>query len=221
MSEAYISVVPKAGPGSLIRHGRRLVAVALVAGFLTACSFASVPASPAQAPAPARRDLLIAYDILADTLADEAKLKWLALLKRMTFSRAVPEVEALMKRISASASRRARELEELRKLPPDVSMKPEGADAIGDAITAVAKEAGSAELLGRDELGVRVIVLQGQATRMVTAIATAAAQMETQPRRKAWLESLASEYEGLREDALSVLVLYILQKGAAQQPKGS
>ena len=203
------------------RPGPRFAAIALGSVALIVWGVASAPTSRAETRATARRDLLIAYDILANTLSDEAKLKWLGILKRITFSRTVPEVEDLMKRISESAGRRADELEELRKLPPDVSMKPEGTDAIGDAITSVATEAGTSELLGGDSFGLRFVVLQGQATRMVSAIATAAAQVETQPRRKAWLESLASEYEGLREELLDVLELYILQKGAAQQAEDS
>lgn len=200
-----------------LRSVPRLAAIALGSLALIVCGNASAPASWAENQKAASRDLLIAYDILAETLSDESKLKWLGLLKRVTFDRTAPEVEDLLKRISASASERSDELEDLRNLPPDVSMEPAGTDPIGDAITAMAKEAGTSELMEGDAFGLRFVVLQAQATRMVAAIAEAAAQVETQPRRKAWLESLAAEYEGLREELLDVLELYVLQKGAAQQ----
>ncbi len=203
------------------RAAPRLAAIGLGCAALIVCGVASAPVSRAENQKTGSRDLLIAYAILAETLSDESKLKWLGLLKRVTFSRTAPEVENLLKRISASASRRSDELEELRKLPPDVSMKPEGTDPIGDAITAMAKAAGTSEMLKGDAFGLRFVVLQAQATRMVAAIAKAAAQSETQPRRKVWLKEVATEYEGLREELLKVLGLYVLQKGAAKHAEGS
>ena len=203
------------------RAAPRFAAIGLGCVVLIACSVAPTPASRAENQKTGSRDLLIAYAILAETLSDESKLKWLGLLKRVTFSRTAPEVEDLLKRISASASRRSDELKELRKLPPDVSMKPEGTDPIGDAITAMAKAAGTSEMLKGDAFGLRFVVLQAQATRMVAAIAKAAAQSETQPRRKVWLKEVATEYEGLREELLKVLGLYVLQKGAAKHAEGS
>ncbi len=175
---------------------------------------------PTADPIPAQksnRDLLIAYGILSDTLADESKLGALLLLKRVTFNRPVPEIEDIMKRLSASAKERAEELEKLRGLDPDVSGEPVGVDAIGDAITGAAKEAGTDEMLGDESFGIRFVLLQAQATRMVAAISEAAAEMETLPERRKWLTSLAAEYEGFREELIDIVEKYVLQEGTAQQ----
>ena len=64
---------------------------------LPGCERPTANSAPAEG---SKRDLLIAYDILSDTLSDESKLGALLLLKRVTFNRPVPELEDLMKRIS-------------------------------------------------------------------------------------------------------------------------
>ncbi len=205
---------------SKIEIGRRPDLAWLLLGLLMGSLLLPGCERPTADPVPAQesnRDLLIAYGILSDTLADESKLDTLLLLKRVTFSRPVPEIEDIMKRLAASAEERAEELEELRTLEPDVSAEPVGVDAIGAAITGAAKEAGTDEMLGGDSFGIRFVLLQAQATRMVAAIAEAAAGMETLPERSAWLTSLAAEYEGFREELIDVVEKYVLQEGAAQQ----
>ena len=91
-----------------------------------------------------------------------------------------------------------------------------GVDAIGAAIARTAKEAGTDEMLSGESFGIRFVLLQAQATRMVAAISEAAAGMETLSKRRAWLTSVAAEYEGFREELIDVVEKYVLQEGAAQ-----
>ena len=122
---------------------RRLGLAWLLLGLITGSLLLPGCERPARDPIPAQksnRDLLIAYSILSDTLADESKLGALLLLKRVTFQRPVPEIEDIMNRLAASAKERAEELEELRTLDPDVSGDPVGVaafDALNDVVHAV------------------------------------------------------------------------------------
>ena len=112
----------------------------------------------------------------------------------------------LMKTLSDASKRRAAELSKLRHRAPDVSDKPTIESPIGDAITDVAKEFGQAEMLSRaGGFDVRFVLVQAQATRMVAAVATATTRFDPNPERKAWLRSLAREYEGYRGDLIKYL----------------
>lgn len=127
------------------------------------------------------------------------------------------EVTEAMNAIGKASKRRGKELEELRKLTPDVTGKPANRSPIGDAITAVAKDAGKEEMLGDSAFDLRFMLLQAQATRMVSAMASAIAQYEPNAERKKWLGEVAREYEGYRNDVIEDIRKYILGKGEAQQ----
>jgi len=162
--------------------------------------------------------LLTAYMLLEDTLSQEAKLDWLALLKTITFRSPVPEIKDLMERIADTSDERLDELAALRTLPPDVSADPDYTDPIGDAITGYATESGMDEMLDLQVLfGTRFILLQAQATRMISAISRAAADRETNEQRRKWLLDLAAEYESIRDEFVVVIADYVLQRGEAQQ----
>ncbi len=161
--------------------------------------------------------LLTAYAILEDTLSQEAKLGALGFLKKITFSRPVPEIDALMKRISKVSEKRIDELEDLRKLAPDASAAPDYMDPIGNAITSNATRSGMDEMLDRHgSFGIRFVFLQAQATRMVSAIALAAAEVEPNERRRKWLKDLSIEYESIRDALVVIVEKYIRQEGEAQ-----
>jgi hypothetical protein len=153
-----------------------------------------------------RQDLLIGYSLLADTLSDESRLGTLDLFKTLTLDAPNDAVTRIMQTLSDASKRRASELSRLRHLAPDVSDKPTNESPIGDAINEVAEEFGKAEMLSRSGgFDVRFVVLQAQATRMVAAMATATARFDPNPERKAWLKSLATEYEGYRGDLIKYL----------------
>jgi hypothetical protein len=182
------------------------VAVAL------ACS-----AAEPQETVPEHQDLLTGYDLLADVLSDESQLGALLLLKRLTLRAPVPEVAEIAKELAAASKQRSAQLEELRTLEPDVSGEPAVRSPLGDAITAIAKEAGTDELLDRDlAFSLRFVLLQAQATRMVSAMATATAEADPNATRRAWLGEVAAEYEGYREEIIALLALYLRGEGAAQ-----
>jgi hypothetical protein len=165
----------------------------------------------------AHEDLLMGYGILADTLSDESHLRALKLLKKVTFRGPVEEVGKAMDVLAKASKQRKNELEDLRKLAPDVTGEPATHSPIGDAITAVAKDVGTHEMLDRDgAFNLRFMLLQAQATRMVSAIATAIAEHEPNAERKKWLGAVASEYEGYRNQIVDVILKYVEGKGAAQ-----
>ena len=140
-----------------------------------------------------RNDLLIGYDLLANTLSEESRLKALGWYRKLTFRRPVEEVETLLETLSTASRKRRKEHEDLRRLPPDVSGRPQSESPIGEAINSVATDMGKGEML---DLGsgfdLRFLLLQAQATRMVAAIAEATAHFEPNAQRRAWLESFAT-----------------------------
>ena len=173
---------------------------------------------PATASTPLDQGLLTAYVLLEDTLSQESKLGALAFLKKITFQRPVPEIDEIMSRLSDLSSERLDELESLRELPPDVSAGPTFMDPIGQAITSNATQSGMDEMLELNgSFGIRFILLQAQATRMISAIALAAAEIESNQRRREWLIDLAEEFESIRDELVTIVEKYVLQEGAAQK----
>ena len=172
---------------------------------------------PRPATSSTDQDLLTAYQLLEDTLREESRLGLLGVLKKITFRRPVPEIEDIMKRLSKTSKQRLEELEELRVLSPDVSAEPDSNHEIVSSITSYATTAGRGEMVEiGGSFGVRFVLLQAQATRMVYPISTAGAEIEPNQRRAQWLTTLAAENEGYRDDLVVIIERYILQQGAAQ-----
>ncbi len=208
MANAALSVI---APSTGLRALELAVAAGLLA--LLGCAEPLAGTASPKLAGPVQQDLLVGYDLLADTLADESRLGTLDLFKTLTLNAPNDAVAKLMHTLSDASKRRASELTRLRRLSPDVSAKPATASPIGDAITDVAKEFGKSEMLSRSGgFDVRFVLLQAQATRMVAAMATATARFDPNAERKAWLLSLAAEYEGYRRD----LIRYIEPHGKAQ-----
>jgi len=193
----------------------------LLALTVLACPSAEKESASSQRPTASTgvdQGLLTAYVLLEDTLAQEAKLGALGFLKKITFSRPVPEVDEIMNQLSEVSKKLLDELEELRKLAPDASAAPDYMDPIGEAITSNATDAGMDEMLDRNgSFGIRFVFLQAQATRMVSAIALAAAEIEPNERRKKWLIELSSQFESIRDELVVIVEKYVRQEGAAQQ----
>lgn len=197
-----------------------LIALVLLAAF--GCDRATETADTAEAESkPASRmhgELLIGYDLLADTLSELSQLRLLEFFKKLTLRGPVDEVSEIMDELAKASKKHAGELKKLRKLSPDVSAAPATRSPMGDAITSVAKEVGKHEMMDRDgAFDLRFVLLQAQATRMVSAIATAIARFEPNAERKKWLLAVASEYEGIRDGMIEAVRKYIAGKGAAQQ----
>lgn len=153
-----------------------------------------------------RQDLLVGYNLLADTLSDESRLGTLDLFKKLTLNAPNDAIAKLMKTLSDASKHRAGELSKLRRLPPNLSGAPVTTSPLGDAIADVAKEFGRSEMLSRTGgFDVRFVLVQAQATRMVAAMATATARFDPNVARKGWLRRLAVEYEGYRGDLIKYL----------------
>jgi hypothetical protein len=183
---------------------RLLLATLLLAAL--GCHTGPAPVATGGLSALQHQDLLIGYGLLADTLADESKLSKLDLFKTLTLNAPNDAVAQLMKTLSDASKQRAAQLSRLRRLAPRVSDKPAEDSPIGDAITAVAKEFGKAEMLSRKGgFDLRFVLVQAQATRMVAAMAIATARFDPNPERKEWLKSLAHEYEGYRGELIKYL----------------
>jgi hypothetical protein len=184
-----------------------VVAASVVLGH-TGCD-GSQKSEPAPSASAAQQDLLIGYELLADALTEESRLDTLKLLKTLTLNAPGDEVRKTMDVISKASEQRAEELDDLRKLAPDVSAEPAKRSPIGDAITSVATEAGTDEMLGNSTFDLRFLILQAQATRMISAMATAIARYEPHAKRKKWLTDVAREYEGYRDDVVEVLRKFV------------
>ena len=190
-----------------IRNGTSLST--LLIGVLVLCLLGCErpPASGAkEIPEHTRQELLIGYDLLADILADESRLGTLELFKTLMLDPPNHAIGKMMDALSDTSKRRAAELSKLRHLAPDVSEKPTTQSPIYDAIAALTKEAGKSELLSRTSgFDVRFVLVQAQAFRMVSAIATANMRFDPNPERKVFLRDLAREYEGCRGDLIKYL----------------
>lgn len=148
-----------------------------------------------------RQDLLTVYGVLAGTLSDEANLGKLALFKKLTLDAPNDSVERLMHTLADSAEARAEELAALRAKAPAVTGKPGHVSAVGTAVQSFAKDLGKAEMTSREGgFDIRFVLVQSQATRMVSATALALAEHDPHSARKAWLRKLSKEYEGYRAE---------------------
>jgi len=161
----------------------------------------------ARAAEPAlHQDLRVGYQLLLEVLDDEAQLKWLKLLRKLTLRGPREPVALLMDRIAETSKQRAEELAELRALPPAVEGEAEQTSPVGDAINQVAADLGRREMIrGGDDFSLRFVLLQAQATRMVGAMATAIARFDPNTKRTDWLAALAKEYEAYREELIDLL----------------
>ena len=195
----------------------RIFVASFVCALLATIGCARLHASEAPLPSSsAHEDLLMGYDLLEDTLADESNLGTLKILKTITFSGPAKEVGEVMDVLAKASERRKEELEHLRKLAPDVTAEPKKRSPIGDAITAVAKEIGTDEMLDwGDGFNLRFLLLQAQATRMISAIATAIAEYEPNVARREWLGAVAAEYEAYRDQIVEAILEYTEGSGAA------
>jgi hypothetical protein len=153
-----------------------------------------------------RQNLLTGYQLLANTLSDEANLHKLEVVKKLTLDAPNDAVGKLMTGLSHVSEKRSKELEELRKRAPNVSGEPADKSPVGDAINDVAKDLGKSDMLSRNGgFDVRFVLVQAQATRMVAAMSTALARFDPDPKRKQWLNELAHDYEGYRGDLIAYL----------------
>ncbi len=179
------------------------------------CSLLQLGAKPApERESKQRGELVMGYGLLADTLSDESGLKKLKFLKTITLRGPARQVGEIMDRLATVSQKRSAELEKLRRLVPDVSGKPQTSSPVGDAITAVAEDLGTEEMLSRKGgFNTRFLVLQAQATRMVAAMSTAISRFDPNAERVKWLLSVASEYEGIRNELIGA----IEKRGSAKQ----
>jgi hypothetical protein len=153
-----------------------------------------------------RQELLTGYALLAKTLSDESNLGKLEFLKKLMLDSPNDRIGKLMDGLSNVSKIRADELEDLRKLAPDVSDEPARTSPMGEAINDIAKDFGKSDMLSRDGgFDVRFVLVQAQATRMVASMASALARFDPQPKRKEWLQRIARDYEDYRGDLVKYL----------------
>jgi len=180
---------------------------ALLAYFLATSLSPSAVISTCHEP---HDNLLIGYKILRHTLQKESELKYLKLLRQATFRASTPDVSRLMTKIASVSQTRGQELDVLwREEEPRIDLSKTPASDIGDAIQNVAETMGKNEMINMflppAPWSARFFILQGQATRMVAAMAVSLAERETNPQRATWLKELAMEYERLRDEVVTAV----------------
>jgi len=167
------------------------------------------------------KDLLIGYKILYHTLEKESQLKYLHLLREATFRRSEEELTGIMKTIYGTSKKRTNELEKLWKFPhePIIQIKDTPKSQIGDSIQSDVERTSTMEMISLSlpsrstklnkqlwsTWDIRFILIQAQATRMVSAVATSIRKFEPNEERKKWLTELAEEYEMIRENLINYL----------------
>jgi len=158
-------------------------------------------------------DLLTAHKLLSHTLAKEAQLKFLHILRKATFRKHEQELERLMVVIYKTSAQRNKELQNYYWAldpPIDLSLAPES--KVGDAIQYQAETKGTLEMTMPNLLSqfdARFYFLQSQATRMIAAIAKAGADIETNTERKKFLLDMVNEYESLRDELVRAVTTAI------------
>lgn len=186
-----------------VRAQRRTVLVAALA-LLVGCTQAKAKQATPPFDEQKRQDLLTVYNVLQGTLSDEANLGKLALFKKLTLDAPNDSVAKLMEKLADSADARGDELSALREKAPTVTGKPAHVSAVGSAVQSIAKDFGKTEMMSREGgFDIRFVLVQAQATRMVSATAMALAENDPSPARKAWLRKLSKEYEGYRGELVA------------------
>lgn len=179
-----------------------------VLAFVTLFVSFIVPRGPPPSQNGELDDLLIAHSLLHHTLGKEAQLQYLYWLRKGTFRKHSNDLERLTQRVYQTSSTRLGELQGLFELEPAIDLKQAPVSKIGDDIQGIAESKGTVEMTNPILLGqypARFYFLQAQATRMVAAIAKAAAGVERNASRKRFLKELTSEYEGIREELVEAV----------------
>ncbi|MGD8310980.1 MAG: hypothetical protein PVJ66_00165 [Gammaproteobacteria bacterium] len=193
-------------PGSkAYRYSARLALTTLLMLGLAACS------DHARAPAPhagaALQELNAGYAILRTILGDEQYLKVIRLTKGIVSFKSVSEsTRQVIDDIAQTASAAHEELERLASLSPEIIFA-SGEGAVIEQITLRALRITTAKefLASKENFEVILLVSQTQALRLVSHLAGELQDIETNPRRKAWLEELANRFEKLYARTLARL----------------
>lgn len=171
------------------------------------------------------KELLIGYKILHHTLYKESQLKYLHWLRGVTFRGPKGSLKTIMTDIYETSQKRVHELDRrLFKEQPAIRIREAPVSAIGDSIQNDVEASSTAELvplrslftssksssaLSLSEWGIRFLLIQAQATRMVVGLSTSLRKLEQNTARKEWLTKLAAEYEAIREDLVECLAFHL------------
>jgi hypothetical protein len=197
MSIHRVTLLPR------IWHGAVLIVVT-VAIPIAGCAHRPSRACASERPAPHLQDLVMGYSLLQHTLDDEAKLDQLALLKKLMLSSPNDRITSLMRQIADDAEVSTDELAELRLRSPDVTGNPATKSAVGEDVQAIAKHMAEDEVISRASgFDIRFVMMQAQATRMVSATAQALAKHDQNLARQKWLGKLSKKYEGFRAELIT------------------
>ena len=174
------------------------------------------------------RELLQGYDLLGNILGGQSKNWLLPYLRALTFSsRPVDEVKKLTEKISTSGTERRKQLQQLRKLSPDVSAKfvpakfEQREDPFGKAIGNVVTYSVVGDLIDRStDFDLNWVLLQITTARVIAATASAMVGFEVNKERQRWLKDVAKEYSDIRNELKEVIKLYIRGEGSASSEVG-
>jgi len=206
------------GGNSNSSYSRTQLVVMIAVGVVAALCFAGsvVPTGSKGYCNTEHGELLVGYKMLHHNLGKEAQLKYLHWIRQATLRgpRKGGDVHRLLPLIHRTSAKRQKELEALfRDEEPVIYINLAPQSRIGDFIQGTAETQGTVELavpLFEKSWPARFFLLQGQATRMVAAIASSTANLETNWSRRKWLKDVAKEYEDLREQLVEALRVALL-----------
>lgn len=193
---------------SLFRWSRILFVLHLLLHLLLILPSFLKPPHTIYIPTSARlTEMIIGYKILHHTLRKESQLKYLHWLRKATLKGPKGPLKNVMTTIYRTSEARIQEFDELLQYRfPPINIREAPPSKMGDSIQWEVESSSKAELIplpfrssSPSDWGVRFLLIQAQATRMVVALSTSLKKFETNPDRLEWLTTLETEYELIRE----------------------
>jgi hypothetical protein len=190
------------------KHFAPLLLLALTAGCFTTAQH-----QPSQAEPAARTNLVTAgtpsanhsYALIYDLLGDEKNVSKLLIIKRERL-----ELKEVVKAISQNAGEAHKQLEKFGKADPTLNLKDKGLPTAETAARESISKAKAKELLtekGKD-FELKLLLTQNEALTYGEHLASTAAQKETEPQRRKFLETLARDMGQLRQRVASILAAH-------------
>jgi len=153
------------------------------------------------------QSLNVGYDILRDTLRDEQHLKTIRYTKTIVTFKSISEpTKQVIDDIAQTSAVALEELEQLASLTPGIIFDIDRAGQIQQMTRDALRITTAKEFLtSKEDFEVRLLVSQTQALRFISHVTKELSDIETNTKRKEWLEIISDQFEKLYFRVLSRL----------------
>jgi hypothetical protein len=199
-----LSTFPESNPGMYTARPLRISLLMLILAFVACNGHAKAPVSHTDG----QRDLLNdGYAILHATLGDEQHLKTIRLTKTIVTFKSISEpTRNIIDDIAQTSSAALEEIEQLASLSPEILFDAGRDERIEQKTRRALRITTAKEFLtSKENFEVILLVSQTQALRFISHLARELSDIETNTRRKVWLDTLSDRYEALYRRVLSRL----------------